>query len=80
MAYTGQWFPYLPEIASNGELGYESFFWAHNVIAELLALVVLIFIAYGLFTIIPRLGNFADELYQLYYGEVNKEFARTREK
>ena len=76
MAYTGQWFPYWPEIASNGELGYESFFWAHNVIAELLALVVLIFIAFGLFTIIPQLGNFADELYQLYYGDVSKELGR----
>lgn len=35
MAYTNQWFPYYPQIASNGEIGYESFFWAHNVIAEL---------------------------------------------
>ena len=34
MAYTQQWFPYYPDIAGNGELGYESFFWAHNVIAE----------------------------------------------
>ena len=73
MAYTGQWFPYFPDIAGNGEIGYESFFWAHNVIAELLALVVLIVIAYGLFTLIPQLGTFADELYQLYYGEVVRE-------
>jgi len=33
------------------------FFWAHNVIAELLALVCLVFIAYGLFTIIPKLDH-----------------------
>ena len=46
MAYTGQWFPYYPDIAGNGEVGYESFFWAHNGIAELLALVILIIIAY----------------------------------
>jgi archaeosortase A len=72
MAYTEQWFPYWPEIASNGENGYESFFWAHNVIAELLALVCLVLIAYGLFTIIPKLGNFADDLYQMYAGEVRK--------
>ncbi|MGA2161132.1 MAG: archaeosortase A [Methanoregula sp.] len=78
MAYTGQWFPYFPDIAGNGELGYESFFWAHNVIAEMLALVVLIVIAYGLFTLIPQLGTFADELYQLYYGEVIREFGRIR--
>ncbi len=61
MAYTGQWFPYWSAIAGNGEYGYESFFWAHNVIAEMLALVALIVIAFGLFTLIPQLGSFADE-------------------
>jgi archaeosortase A (PGF-CTERM-specific) len=76
MAYTEQWFPYWPEIASNGEFGYESFFWAHNVIAELLALVFLVLIAYGLFLIIPRLGSFADDLYQLYSGEVMRAFGK----
>jgi archaeosortase A (PGF-CTERM-specific) len=76
VAYTEQWFPYYPAIASNGEFGYESFFWAHNVIAELLALVCLVFIAYGLFTIIPKLGSFADELYQIYSGEIRKAFGK----
>jgi len=76
IAYTEQWFPYYPEIASNGEFGYESFFWAHNVIAELLALVCLVFIAYGLFSIIPKLGQFADDLYQLYSGEIRKAFGK----
>lgn len=78
MAYTEQWFPYYPEIAGNGEYAYESFFWAHNVIAELLALVLLIAIAYSLFRIIPKLGDFADELYQLYSGEVRAMFYRGR--
>jgi archaeosortase A len=78
MAYTTQWFPYYPEIASNGEPGYESFFWAHNVIAELLALVCLIFIAYGLFMLIPRLGDFADDLYQLYSGELSNAFNKRK--
>ena len=78
IAYTDQIFPYYPEIASNGEPGYESFFWAHNVIAELLALVCLVVIAYGLFTIIPKLGSFADDLYQLYYGEIRKAFYKDR--
>jgi archaeosortase A (PGF-CTERM-specific) len=76
MAYTGQWFPYWSDIAGNGEIGYESFFWAHNVIAEMLALIILILIAYGLFTLIPRLGTFADELYQLYSGEIIRGFGR----
>ena len=76
MAYTSQWFPYFPEIASNGEFGYESFFWAHNVIAELLALVLLIGIAWGLFRIIPRLADFADDLFQVYWNEVRGVFCR----
>jgi archaeosortase A (PGF-CTERM-specific) len=76
MAYTEQWFDYYPEIASNGEFGYESFFWAHNVIAELLALICLVLIAYGLFIIIPRLGAFADDLYQLYTGEIMRAFGK----
>ena len=80
MAYTSQWFPYYPDIAGNGEIGYESFFWAHNVIAEMLALVILIVIGYGLFTLIPRLGTFADELYQLYYGEIVQGFGRGKGK
>ena len=78
IAYTNQIFPYYPEIASNGELGYESFFWAHNVIAELLALVCLVMIAYGLFTVIPKLGSFADDLYKLYYSEVKRAFYKDR--
>ena len=78
IAYTEQWFPFYPDIAGNGELGYESFFWAHNVIAELLALVCLVIIAYGLFTIIPKLGNFADDLYQLYAGEVRRACGKDR--
>ena len=76
MAYSDQWFPYLPAIAGNGENGYESFFWAHNVIMELTALVILVMIAYGLFTIIPELGNYAEELYQMYAGEVRKAFGK----
>jgi archaeosortase A (PGF-CTERM-specific) len=76
IAYTEQWFPYYPSIASNGEFGYESFFWAHNVIAELLALVCLVVIAYGLFTIIPKLGSFADDIYRIYSGEIRRAFGK----
>jgi len=66
IAYTDQWFPYLPQIASNGEWGYESFFWAHNVLAEGGALIALIAIAYGLFILIPDLGRWAGDLYSVY--------------
>ena len=78
MAYTEQWFPYWPEVAGNGEIGYESFFWAHNVIAELTALIILVIIAYGLFSIIPKLGSYADDLYQMYAGEIRKAFCKDR--
>ncbi|NYT06977.1 MAG: archaeosortase A, partial [Methanomicrobiales archaeon] len=77
-AYTGQWFPYLPSIAGNGEFGYESFFWAHNVIAELLALVLLVGIAYSLFRIIPGLADLAADLTRLYSGEVRRVFYKDR--
>lgn len=75
-AYTEQWFPYIPEIASNGEYGYESFFWAHNVISEILALFVLIGLAYELFAIIPQLGDWANDLYTLYHDAVARGFKR----
>ena len=61
LAARDEWFPYLPEIASNGEYGYESFFWAHNVMSELMALLALIAIAYSLFVLIPDLGAFAED-------------------
>lgn len=78
MAYTDQWFPYFPEIAGNGEMGYESFFWSHNVIMELMALVILVIIAYWVFTLIPRLGKFADDLYQMYTGEIRNAFCKSK--
>lgn len=77
IAYTEQWFPYLPEIAGNGEIGYESFFWAHNVIAEGLALVLLIGIAYGLFRINPGLAEFARDLTDQYYRGVYRLAGKT---
>jgi archaeosortase A len=70
IAYTDQWFPYLTGIAGNGEFGYESFFWAHNVIAEGLALILLIGIAYGLFRINPGLAEFARDLIDEYYHAI----------
>lgn len=79
MAYTDQWFPYLPIIASNGEFGYESFFWAHNVICELLALGVLVVIAFALFKLIPALGVLADDLFTIYWGEIRRVLGRDTE-
>lgn len=80
IAYTDQWFPYFPEIAGNGEYGYESFFWAHNVAAEGLALVLLIGIAYGLFRINPGLADFARDLFENYYCEFKHLIGGTKKK
>jgi len=79
IAYTDQWFPFLPAIAGNGEIGYESFFWAHNVLAELGALVVLILIAWGLFRLIPALGDLAADLVEVYRGDLMRAVGRGRE-
>ncbi|WP_048150221.1 archaeosortase A [Methanolacinia paynteri] len=72
MAYTGQWFQVYPEIASNGEIGYESFFWAHNVMAELGALIFLVLLALGLFKLNPALGEFAEGIVSLYTEKIMK--------
>lgn len=78
VAYTDQWFPYLPQIAGNGELGYESFFWAHNVLAELGALVALILIAWALFRLIPELGDLAVDLVEVYRSDLMRAVGRGR--
>jgi exosortase/archaeosortase len=44
------------------------------VMAEFLALICLIVIAYSLFMLIPELASFADDLYQMYMGEIRKAF------
>ncbi len=78
MAYTGQWYPWLPDLVGNGNYGYESFFWAHNVFCELLALVVLIAIAYGLFRLIPDLGVLAEKLVSQYIRDIRQVFLKDR--
>jgi len=70
IAYTEQWFAWLPDLAGNPELGYSSFFWAHNIIAEGLALVFLIALAYALFRLIPTLADFAADLIDAYRLEI----------
>lgn len=69
IAYTDQWFQFLSEIASNGQYGYESFFWSHNIISEIgISLLTLVIVAYGLFMIIPDLKEFTLSLLTYYYG------------
>ncbi len=70
IAYTEQWFDWLPDLTGSPEPGYASFFWAHNIIAEGLALVFLIILAYELFRLIPTLADFAADLIDSYRLEI----------
>ncbi|WFN36682.1 archaeosortase A [Methanomicrobium antiquum] len=71
LAYTQQWFPYFPEIASNGQYGYESFFWSHNIISEFgLSLLTIIFLAIVLIKINPQLKDIIRDLIYIYRKEL----------
>lgn len=76
MAYGKQWFPYLPEISSNGQMGFESFFWAHNVFAEIGALFAFIGIAYLLFRINPRLAEEMAGIIDLFMKKIRGWFGK----
>ena len=74
IAYTSQIFAHFPDISGNSEYGYSSFFWAHNIIAEGLALLLLIAIAYLLFKLIPSLAEFGTQLVSSYEKEIRNTF------
>ena len=78
IAYTSQMFSWFPNISGNSEYGYSSFFWAHNVFAEALALLLLIILAYSLFRIIPNLGDFGVALIESYEKEIRSTFGKGR--
>ncbi|WOF17175.1 archaeosortase A [Methanoplanus sp. FWC-SCC4] len=73
ITYTEQWFPYFPEIASNGNYGYESFFWAHNIISEFgISLITIIIVIYTLILINPGIKDFMAKTLSLYIGELRQ--------
>lgn len=67
VAVSGRWFSSFPDPWGTGNA---NFFWAHNVFAESIAVVVLLALVYGLFRINPELGAFARELVRVYYDRV----------
>lgn len=70
-AYTQQWYPWFQEWFPEPEMyGYASFFWAHNVFCELLAVVVLIGIAYLLFKLNPTMVTTLRDIGVVYYEEL----------
>jgi archaeosortase A (PGF-CTERM-specific) len=70
IAYSDQWFPFFADAVSGGFAGFESFYWAHNVMARILFTVIAITITGGgLMVIIPDLKKFyLDSLKYYYYG------------
>lgn len=78
IAYTSQMFSWLPDISGSFEYGYASFFWAHNILAEGIALLFLIVLAYSLFRLIPSLGDFAGSLVGTYEKELKSIFGKDK--
>jgi len=68
ISYTEQWFPFLPEVASNGQFGYESYFWSHNIISEFgLSLLTLIAVGYIIIAVNPGIAVFIKNIADIYY-------------
>jgi archaeosortase A (PGF-CTERM-specific) len=67
-AYTEQWYPWFQEWFPAADMyGYASFFWAHNVFCELLAIGVLIGLAYALFRLNPEMVKTIHAIGLVYY-------------
>jgi archaeosortase A len=65
IAVSDKWFAGYPDPTGSGDA---NFFWAHNVIAEGVAVIFLLVLAWALVRIIPRLGVFARGLLAVYLG------------
>ena len=63
IAVSDTWFAGFPDPTGTGDA---NFFWAHNVIAEGLAVFLLLFLVWALVRIIPSLGVFARALAGVY--------------
>ena len=74
IAVSGRWFDYLPDPTGTGDA---NFFWAHNVIAEALAIVVLLVFIAVLCRVLPGLKKYARNVAGIYYGDVRSFFGRS---
>jgi archaeosortase A (PGF-CTERM-specific) len=68
-AVSDTWFSSFPDPTGTGDA---NFFWAHNVIAEGLAVLFLLCLAWVLVRIVPRLGVFARALAGVYRDRVRR--------
>ena len=69
IAVSDRWFSSFPDPTGTGDA---NFFWAHNVIAEGLAVLFLLVMAGGLIRIIPDLGVFARNLAGVYRDSLRR--------
>ncbi len=73
IAVSDQWFARFPDPTGTGDA---NFFWAHNVIAEGLAILFLLALAWGLVRIIPGLAVFFRNVLLMYYHRCCLPFTR----
>jgi len=73
IAVSNTWFAAFPDPTGTGDA---NFFWAHNVIAEGLAILFLLALTGGLVRVIPGLGEFAVNLVGVYRDRLRKGIAR----
>ena len=76
IAVSDTWFGGFPDPTGTGD---PNFFWAHNVIAEGLAILFLLVLVRALARIIPRLGTFARTLAGVYTGRLRNFFTPGRD-
>jgi len=69
IAVSDTWFAGFPDPTGSGDA---NFFWAHNVIAEGLAVLFLLFLVWALVRIIPPLGVFARALAGVYWDRLRR--------
>jgi len=67
IAVSDRWFAGFPDPTGTGDA---NFFWAHNVCAEVLAVIFLLALVWVLARLIPRLGTFARALLRLYWNRL----------
>lgn len=81
-AFGNQWFQIIPETVmqwSGKPVEYTSFFWAHNVLAELGSLIALIAISYAVMQIMPELLDYLRDVMSLLKVDNVKKMLRGEE-
>lgn len=82
LAYGNQWFQIMPDTVASmtGEpAGYTSFFWAHNVLAELGSVIALVIISYVVIQMLPETITYLRDLFSLVQAKNVKTVLSGRE-